>query len=40
MVAIVKDAVKRSHATLIQDILGAGCLIVMLMGALHLPAFF
>ena len=37
MLKDLKNIVTRSHATLLQDAAGAVALVVMLVGALHLP---
>ena len=35
----IKTAATRSHTTFLQDLAGAGALVVMLVVALHLPGF-
>lgn len=40
MIETVKTALQRQQATLWQDVLGALSLVVILVGALHLPSVF
>lgn len=40
MIEIVKTALHRQHATLWQDTLGVISLVVIFVGALHLPSVF
>lgn len=39
MIAQIKTAIHRSRDTLVQDAVGAGALVVMLLVGLHLPGF-
>ena len=39
MMTQLKTVIRRSHATLVQDMIGASALCVILIVALHLPAF-
>ncbi|MEM9968124.1 MAG: hypothetical protein AAF755_08505 [Pseudomonadota bacterium] len=38
-IRFIQAIAKRSHATLVQDAIGAAALVVMLVVALHLPGF-
>ncbi|WP_268745975.1 hypothetical protein [Ruegeria halocynthiae] len=40
MLTQIKTILNRSHSTILQDAVGAGSLVVMLMVALHLPGAF
>lgn len=39
MLKDISNVIRRSQATLLQDAIGAGALMVMLMVALHIPGF-
>ncbi|EIE48981.1 hypothetical protein ATI53_104610 [Salipiger aestuarii] len=39
MIETLRRAIARSDGTLFQDMIGALCLVVILVGALHLPSF-
>ena len=39
MLKEIANVMRRSHATLLQDTIGAGALVVILMVALHIPGF-
>lgn len=39
MMTDIKTAFRRTQATLLQDVIGAGALVVMLIAGLHLPGF-
>ncbi len=40
MIRQIKTVFRRTQQTLLQDAIGAGALVVMLMVALHLPGFY
>lgn len=39
MLKEIKSVIRRSQSTLLQDAVGAGALMLMLMVALHIPGF-